>query len=310
MNAAPVKFSVAMVTYNRAQLAVRALESVFAQHRDDCEVVVVDNDSRDGTGELIAAKFPQVKLIRLARNLGCPDGRNQAYANCRGEFIVNLDDDGWMSDGALEQIESVFERDERIGVIALRQSFPEGGEHSGCAMSAEFKDVGVFAGGVSALRHSMLRKIGAFPHDFFLFAEESFLAIRALDAGYRIVSAPHIVMWHPYTGGSHVNTRHDYQLFRNNLLVTLRLYPGQLLLQYFPARLASYFVSALRRGSLFKYLRAVANVMAALPGTLLHRQPATAAAVTKHLATRRDYIVFDSSQVTVAAPLAPAAEQA
>jgi hypothetical protein len=288
-------FSIAVVTFNRAGLVGRALDSALAQGRDDVEIVVLDNDSHDGTAELIASGYPQVRLIRLARNVGCPDGRNHLYANCRGEFIVNLDDDGWMSPGLLDQLEAVFRQDERIGVVAMRQSFPEGGVNAGRAMSRTFQDVGVFVGCASALRRSMLQQTGAFPADFFLFAEESYLALRALDAGYRIVSAPDIVMWHPHIGGSHIDNRRDYQLFRNPLLVTLRLYPMRYLWRYFPGRIVSNLFHALRRGSLLSYLRALASVFAEMPMTLITRKPVRPAAVAAHLGARDSWVIFKNS---------------
>lgn len=288
-------FSIAVVTFNRAGLVGRALDSALVQGRDDVEIVVLDNDSRDGTAELIASRYPQVRLIRLARNLGCPDGRNHLYANCRGDFIVNLDDDGWMSPGLLDQLEAVFRRDERIGVVAMRQSFPEGGINAGRAMSRTFQDVGVFVGCASALRRSMLQQVGAFPADFFLFAEESYLALRALDAGYRIVSAPDIVMWHPHIGGSHIDNRRDYQLFRNPLLVTLRLYPMSYLWRYLPARIVSNLFHALRRRSLPSYLRALASVFAELPMTLITRKAVRPAAVAAHLEARDSWVIFKNS---------------
>lgn len=280
-------FSIAVVTFNRVRLIARALDSAFAQQRNDYEVVVLDNDSRDGTSELVETRYPRVRLVRVARNLGCPEGRNHLYANCRGEFIVNLDDDGWMSPDLLDQVEAVFRQDERIGIVTMRQLFPEGGSNNGRSMSTQFQDVGIFLGGASALRRSMLQQIGGFPPDFFLFAEESYLALRALDAGYRIVSAPDIIMWHPNIGGSHIDNRRDYQLFRNPLLVTLRLYPLRYLLLYFPARIVTHFFHALRRRSLCSYLRALSSVLAQLPSTLLTRTPVRPDTLAAHLGKRR-----------------------
>ncbi len=292
MNVSNPTFSVAVVTYNRASLVTRALDSVLTQTRSDYEIVVLDNDSHDGTAELIANRYPQARLVRLARNLGCPEGRNHLYANCRGEFIVNLDDDGWMSPDLLDRLEAVFRQDERIGVVAMRQSFPEGGVNAGRAMSAQFQDVGVFVGCASALRRSMLAETGAFPSDFFLFAEESYLALRALDAGYRIVSAPDIIMWHPHIGGSHIDNRRDYQLFRNPMLVTLRLYPLGYLLTYLPGRMVLNFFHAVRRRSVWSYFRALSSVLVQLPATLLTRRPVGSDAVAKHLGARKAWVVF------------------
>jgi GT2 family glycosyltransferase len=294
-------FSIAIVTFNRAALVVRALASAVRQVHSSFEIVVLDNDSHDGTSEIIANQFPQARLIRLARNMGCPDGRNHAYANCRGEFIVNLDDDGWMSPTLLEDLERVFRQDERIGIVAMRQSFPEGGHFAGRAMSRLPQDVGCFVGNASALRRSMLAKTGAFPADFFLFAEESYLAIRALDAGYRIVSAPHIIMWHPHIGGSHIDNRRDFQLFRNPLLVTLRLYPAAYLAAYLPSRILTGFWHAFKRRSVMSYLRALTAVLREVPRALSTRRPASAAAIAAHLGYRTAWVLFEADERSAAA---------
>ncbi|HPJ71728.1 MAG TPA: glycosyltransferase [bacterium] len=84
-------FSVTIVTRNRRKELKRALTSVFTQHYRPIEVVVVDNDSGDGSGEMVREKWPEVRLIELHRNIGCQPGRNIAMKNCRGEFIFNLD---------------------------------------------------------------------------------------------------------------------------------------------------------------------------------------------------------------------------
>lgn len=291
-------FSIAVITFNRCAQVARAIDSVLAQSRGDYEIVVLDNHSTDGTDEMIRTRYPQAKLVRLARNVGCPDGRNHAYANCRGEFIVNLDDDGWMSDGLLDQLEAVFRQDPRIGVVSMRQSYPEGGANAGHAMSRHFQDVGLFSGGVSAFRRSMLQQTGAFPADFFLFGEESYLALRVLDAGFRIVSAPDIVMWHPNVGGSHVDTRRDYHLFRNTVLVALRLYPWRYLLKYVPGRMLTHFFTSLRRGSFGSYVRAMMSVLAEMPATLLKRTPVGPQAVMTHLGSRHTGVVFKHASVT------------
>jgi GT2 family glycosyltransferase len=301
--------SVAIVTYNRKEQVTRAIQSVLAQATADIEIVVVDNNSSDGTAEHIAASFPQVRLIRLPRNVGCPDGRNHLYANCHGEYIVNLDDDGWLSQGVFPPLRDIFSQDERIGVVALRQAYPdEQGEVQGRAMSANIQDVTLFMGGVSAFRRSMLDKTGAFPPDFFLFAEETYLSLRVLDAGYRIVSAPHIVMWHPKVGGSHRGSHTDYHLFRNNLLVVTRLYPLPMLLRYLPLKAGSLLFASLRRGSFTSYLRALINVAALLPGTLLRRRPVSAAVVRRQLAMARHWtIVSKEGRLTAASGAAPGA---
>ena len=48
-------------------------------------------------------EFPNVRLVRVEKNLGCPSGRNFGFAHCRGKYIYLLDDDGWLKDVKLSE---------------------------------------------------------------------------------------------------------------------------------------------------------------------------------------------------------------
>lgn len=283
-------FSVGIVTFNRKELLGRALRSVLSQADGSVEIVVVDNHSTDGTAEYVEEQFPSVRLIRLPRNVGCPDGRNHVFMNCSAEYILNLDDDGWLAPGVFPLLADIFASDERIGIVALRQAYPD--EGSGRAMSSSIQDVTLFQGGVSAFRRRMIDATGGYPADFFLFAEETYLSLQALQAGFRIVSAPHIVMWHPRVGGSHSSTAVDYHLYRNNLLVLTRLYPLSLLMFYLPLKIGSLLLASIRRGSVVQYVQALANVLWSLPGTLISRTPVSRSVVVRHLRQSRQWVAI------------------
>lgn len=278
------KISVGILTFNRKDAVLKAIQSAYDQNIDDVEVVVVDSASTDDTAGAIRTNYPQVKFIRLPRNLGCPGGRNHIYANCTGDYIVNVDDDGFLGDGALRRVIEVFESDPEIGIISMRQVYTDD-PSQGRVVGAGRREVGSFFGGVCAFRRTMLEKTGLYPEDFFLFAEETYLAIQAMNAGYKIVSAPDIIMWHPRVGSS-AGLHLEYYRFRNVLLVVTRLFPGWLMLKYLVLRTGSHFPVALRRGTLFAYLRAVARVWLGLPFTLWHRRPCSAAAVRKYFLLR------------------------
>jgi len=281
------KVSIGILTYNRREAVLRAIRSAYEQDIDDVEVVVVDSNSSDGTIDAIRAAYPDVKLIRLPRNLGCPGGRNHVFANCEGDYIVSLDDDGFLAEGALPKLIDVFDSDEKIGIVALRQCYVDEPD-DGRIVGAGALDVGTFHGGVSAQRRSMLEQIGYYPEDFFLYAEESYLALKALDAGWRIVAEPSIVMWHPRLGPSGGSgTKWDYYRFRNRMLVVTRLFPGWLMLKYLILRMGSYALASLRRGSPIQFIRALSHVVWTLPGTLWRRTPCKAAAVRAHLRMSR-----------------------
>lgn len=257
------RISFAILTHNRRDQVVQAIESAFGQAYQESEIVVLDNGSTDNTYEFLKARFGgQIKLIRLPINLGCPAGRNYLYANCSGNYIINIDDDGFLEEGVASGVAKIFDDDQTIGIIAMRQSFTD--QEGYLARSESIIDVASFSGGVSAFRRTMLEAIGAYPYDFFLFSEEGYLGLKAMDSGYRIVSAPHLVMWHPRLGSSST-TSFDYYRFRNPLLVVLRLYPGWRKYKYLVARALRYAPTALQRGSVGQLLRALAYVLVRFP---------------------------------------------
>ncbi len=281
------RITVGILTYNRREAVLKAIQSAFDQHFADMEVVVVDSNSQDGTAEAVREQFPEVKVICLPRNLGCPGGRNHVYANAMAEYIVNLDDDGWLGERALERIEETFESDPSIGIVCMRQCFLEEENSAGKEDDDSVTEVGSFRGGVSAFRRKMLEEIGVYPEDFFFFKEEEFLTLRAINAGYKIVAQPNIIMWHPRYGSSgSIDVRWDYYRFRNPLLVVVRLFPGWLMVKYLVLRIGSYTLISLRRGTFHNFLAAVCGVLWQMPKTLLNRDACEPDAVRKYFRRR------------------------
>ncbi len=269
------KITYAILTFNRKEMVLKAIESVYRQKGVDdyeTEIILADAASIDNTVEVVANKYPEVKIIRLPYNIGCPSGRNFIYANSTGDFIINIDDDGYLGDNAVKLIIDTFNMDEKIGVVAIKQLFI-GTEKDGIALSTKREDVGLFNGGVSAFRTSALREVGYYPDDYFMFAEESYLALKFLDGGYRIVSEPNGAMWHPKIGSSYKNKQFEYYKFRNGMLNVIRLYPGGYLWTNLLKRLISDLRWSILRGSFLQYLRAVVVVFSILPKTLIIRKP-------------------------------------
>ena len=83
--------TVIVLTHNRSDLLRRGLESILAQ-RMECEVIVVDNGSQDGTAEMVRREFPKVQLVALAENTGIR-GRNLGVQAAHGNVVLSLDDD-------------------------------------------------------------------------------------------------------------------------------------------------------------------------------------------------------------------------
>jgi glycosyltransferase involved in cell wall biosynthesis len=91
-----MKISVVIPTYNRAHTLTRALDSVLIQTLPAAEVIVVDDGSADGTGELIQRHYPGVRYLKRP-NGGVSRARNLGIAAALGDWIAFLDsDDVWL----------------------------------------------------------------------------------------------------------------------------------------------------------------------------------------------------------------------
>src|SRR4029077_697173 len=112
--------TIAILTWNRRTEVERAVRSALAQTYESIEVLVVDSASSDGTADTLEQQFPAVKVYRLHRNLGCPEGRNIAFANAKGAYIFCLDDDGWLPPETIEHCVDLFSKDVTIGVVTCR----------------------------------------------------------------------------------------------------------------------------------------------------------------------------------------------
>jgi glycosyltransferase involved in cell wall biosynthesis len=103
------RVTVVIPTYQRRELAQRAVESVLSQSFQDFEVIVVDDGSTDGTEEGLSGLDDRIHYVRQ-ENRGVERARNAALEQARGSIVAFLDDDDrWLADHLAAVVE-VFER--------------------------------------------------------------------------------------------------------------------------------------------------------------------------------------------------------
>ena len=113
-------FSVIIPAYNCERFLSEAIESVLSQTFGDFEIVVCDNASTDGTGEVIRSYEGAVRYVRREQNSGPAGGRNAAIAVARGRYLAFLDaDDLWTHD-KLERCYEVIRCDKAEFVFSSR----------------------------------------------------------------------------------------------------------------------------------------------------------------------------------------------
>lgn len=123
--AAPV-VSILVVNYNTRALTLDCLRSIAAETKLPHETIVLDNASHDGSADAIAAEFPQVRLIRSAENLGFGKGNNRAAEQARGEYILLLNSDTVVLDGAIDKLVAFARAMPQAQMWGGRTLFPDG----------------------------------------------------------------------------------------------------------------------------------------------------------------------------------------
>ncbi len=110
-----MKLSVIIPSYNRAHVLTRALDSVLAQSWEgSMEVIVVDDGSSDGTAQLIAEHYPDIRYF-YQNNSGVSAARNIGLEYARGQWIALLDsDDAWLQPKLVKQFSMLEQTDLRV----------------------------------------------------------------------------------------------------------------------------------------------------------------------------------------------------
>ena len=232
-----MKLSCVILTMgNRPAELDRAVASTAALSRaaaGGVDVVVV------GNGADLPPLPAGVTAIRLPHNVGVAAGRNAGVDACSGDVVLFLDDDGWYPDPDLgEHVTSRFAADPGLAVLSLRVVDPDGGPgvrwhvpRLRAGDPGRSSAVTTFAGGACAIRRSAYQEAGGLPALFFYAHEETDLAWRLLELGYRLEYDAAARMCHHHLP----NARHDTfrrQDGRNRVLLARRNLPWPLAVVY------------------------------------------------------------------------------
>jgi GT2 family glycosyltransferase len=205
------RIAVAVVTMGNRPTEVDALlESVAKQDLAPARIVIVGNGCPLPDFAERLALPGEVTLLELDENLGCPGGRNQALARLREfgdvDVVVELDDDGLLVDAdVLRRVRDLFMADPKLGIVGFRIADEHGETQQrhvprvGASDPMKGGYVTGFLGGGHGFRTAMLDEIGDWPAEFFFAHEETDVAWRAADAGWRILYAPELLLRHPKT---------------------------------------------------------------------------------------------------------------
>jgi GT2 family glycosyltransferase len=185
--------TVNILSFNRKDELRTTLAKVHAQAHAEIEVIVVDNNSSDGSVDMVKHEFPGVRVISLAANVGIA-GWNEGFKAAAGDYILVLDDDSYPDTDAISRCIAVMEENPRCGVVACRIVNTQTQ-----AIANYLRIDGVpyeFIGFGALLRRTMLERVGYFSAVLFLYLHELEFSIRMVDAGYVVVDCADAVVFH------------------------------------------------------------------------------------------------------------------
>ncbi len=257
MKAADV--AIVIVTYNSEDEIEACLASVLEEAGDlRQQIIVVDNDSQDGTVERIRERFAdQVELILPGANLGFAAGINLGASHAHAEFVLLLNPDTVVVRRAVETLVTFARRHPEYGIYGGRTLTPEGElEPSSCWGQPTLWSLFLFACGLTTLaprnrwldpeslgdwRRDSVREVGVvtgcfllapveiwkllggLDERFFMYGEDVDFAIRARDAGYRPVICPEAEVIHE-VGQSSSSPIHKTRLLYRGKASLVRLH--------------------------------------------------------------------------------------
>jgi len=224
--AATCAVSVVIVSYNVADLLAAAIGSVLEDLERagiDSEVIVVDNASADGSAATVRERFPSVRLITNAANVGFGRAANQGMLAAHGELVVVLNPDASVHPGFFAAIKDYLAREPRVGLVGPHIIHADGTTQPSCRRSytlataflestplqwwfGETPDLRRFycrdldetqaakvdwvEGACLIARREVMQAVGGFDPRFFMYFEETDWCRRIRDAGWDVAYFP------------------------------------------------------------------------------------------------------------------------
>ena len=269
------RVTIMIATRNRIGELVKTLDSCRALTGPSKEILVVDDTSSDGTYDVVRARFPEVNIVRNNVNKGSIASRNDILRRARGDYVIGLDDDSRFVDAdACERIVERMDREPDLGIIscqAIGPEFPDTLRPAGRATGEWHTSSFAFCAVV--IRRSMLKRTGPLPELFFHSYEEPDLALRAWDAGYRVIQWNDIVVYHEFSGQNRNEPRTHLWHARNEACAVVMRYPWLYIVPALAGKLAGQARYAAKRGWLLREPQVWGQFLWRFPSAVRERKP-------------------------------------
>lgn len=256
-----------------------AILAIKAQTYPVSEIIVVDNNSTDGTREMVESEFPDVLFIQSPHNIVI-QALNIGAKTAHGDIILHQDNDGVLEPDAVEKMVRVFATDPRIAVVHCKNVYYDTGEvfdplrwftreqHE----SDGIFDVPTFHGNGAMIRRDVLEEIGYIEPEILLYQFERNISAKAIDRGYRIVYHPAAVIRHKISREVRNPGHRLYITMTGGWWYLARFYPLGKALQKSLAYLVFFVLYAIKYRTFKDFFRGIEDTLLGLPQVLRGRK--------------------------------------
>jgi GT2 family glycosyltransferase len=291
------KVSVIIPTWNSSKVLSQCLESLVHQTFTDFEILVVDNDSTDGSVDGLEQYWPNIKVVRLNKNLGFAAANNLGARLAHGQWLALLNSDAFPEANWLEELLKAAENNPEFSFFASRQlqaNAPHLLDGAGDALhisglawrryagfpaaqfGLEFEEVFSPCAAAALYSRQAFLQVGGFDENFFSYHEDVDLGFRLRSQGFRCLYVPDAVVQH--VGSAALGAQSDFALYhwqRNMVWSFFQNMPSVLLWEALPAHLVAniiHFVGYTIRGRGKVVLKAKKDALRGLSRALRKRQ--------------------------------------
>ena len=275
-----INVSFLILNYNGKNLLKIILKSIKKiRFKGNFEVIVVDNNSTDGSQDFLRKNYPYVKIVQNKENLGT-SGINSGLPYCKGDYIFYLNNDIELEKDSLKILYDIIENEPSVGLVAPKhinfydRKIKSGGYwisksfYAGhCTAKESKKAREVPYAGVFLFRKEIADKLGyLFDPDYFIYSEDVDFCLRSRLIGFKVMFAPNSIIYHMHaaTVGKQENYKLTFFIERNMLSTFLKILSLKSILIFLPYITLMRVLAIIRDLFKFQLKNALARVRAIL----------------------------------------------
>ena len=259
MNLQPL-VSIVVVSHNSENDLEACLQSVYSQDCRNFEILVIDNNSDDGSVKLVRTKYPEVNVTALEENIGFGGACNLGATLAQGDLIAFLNPDTRVHKHWLKEIVSKILASPMLGACGSQVLFWDGeriqslggvySRETGYALDIGFgaqssridsrssRPVFHVCGASIVVRKSIFKLVQGFDEDYFMYFDEVDLSWRIRMRGFQVDIVPTSIIYHKINPRRAYLATSRFWIERNSLRTLLKNYELRNVIIYLPTVLA------------------------------------------------------------------------